>query len=111
MTSTTGRTDAAEVPGSATEEPGAQDNQFMCNPNEAGFEPVTELEDGKRYRITMIASQGGPGNFTVEKVESAEPVSEDGEAAPAESAEGEAPEDKEEYDNPAVAALAAGPKS
>ena len=110
-----GRAEAAEMPaGSATQEPGAQDNRFLCNPNDPDFEPVKELEDGKQYRLTILATQSSAGEFTVEKVEAAEPATEGGEtgegAMPEEGETGAMGRASEEYPNPAVAGLVAGTK-
>lgn len=100
--------------GSATQEPGAQDNRFVCNPNDPNFEPMKELEDGKQYRICMLATQSSAGELVVDSVESAEPPGE-GED------EGMMEDDTEEtgamgrakggYPNPAVAKMVAGEKA
>lgn len=90
--------------GSATQEPGAQDNRLILNSNEVGFEPVAELEDGVQYRLTILATQNGAGDFTVEKVESAEPATGDeGESDMGEM--GSMGMAKDEYPNPAVAGM------
>jgi hypothetical protein len=95
--------------GSATQEPGAGDNRFTCNPNDPAFEPMKELEDGKQYRICMLATQSSAGELVVDSVESAEPPGEgDMEGEDMGEETGAMGRAKDKYPNPAVAKMVKG---
>ena len=102
-----GRSESSDFPaGGASDETAAQDNRLTFNPNDPEFEATKDWEDGKQYRMTVLATQASPGEFTVDAIESGKPAAPEDEM----SGEGEAAESKAEYPNPAVQGLVEGEK-